>query len=128
MNARRVSAAAGVVFAAMKTRQTATGIAAALESARMLQSPETAAEQLAQLRELDALRLRVTELEAELRIGAPWDCHVCSKRNTRNACVICETYRPEPVNEAAAPVEDPHDSPLHHTYALGRDLPAGGAL
>lgn len=21
------------------------------------------------------------------------------------------------------PVEDPHDSPLHHTYALGRDLP-----
>ncbi|POG47135.1 hypothetical protein BV881_12415 [Streptomyces sp. ZL-24] len=23
----------------------------------------------------------------------------------------------------AAPVEDPHDSPLHHSYALGRDLP-----
>lgn len=22
-----------------------------------------------------------------------------------------------------APVEDPHDSPLHHSYALGRDLP-----
>ncbi|MFC8862703.1 hypothetical protein [[Kitasatospora] papulosa] len=24
--------------------------------------------------------------------------------------------------------EDPHDSPLHHAYAVSRDLPAGGAL
>ncbi|MGQ4351946.1 hypothetical protein [Streptomyces drozdowiczii] len=71
MNARRVSAAAGVVFAAQKTRQTATGIAAALEAACLLQSPESAAEQLAQVRELDGLRVRVAELEATLaRLGA----------------------------------------------------------
>lgn len=71
MNARRVAAAAGVVFAAQKTRQTATGIATALEAACMLQSPETAAEQLALLAEVDKLRLRVAELAATLsRIGA----------------------------------------------------------
>ncbi|MFJ4917191.1 hypothetical protein [Streptomyces sp. NPDC088726] len=56
MNARRVSAAAGVVFAAQKTRQTATGIAAALEAAGLLQSPESAAEQLALLAEVDGFR------------------------------------------------------------------------
>jgi hypothetical protein len=63
MNARRVRAAEGVVFAAMKTRQTAAGIAAALEAACLLQSPETAAEQLALLAEVDRLRLRVDEVE-----------------------------------------------------------------
>ncbi|MBT2508871.1 hypothetical protein J7I98_23880 [Streptomyces sp. ISL-98] len=49
MNAKRVAAAAGVIFAAQQTRQTAAGIAYALESACLLQSPETAAE-LAELR------------------------------------------------------------------------------
>lgn len=42
MNARRVSAAAGVICAAQKRRQTAAGIAAALEAAGLLQSPESA--------------------------------------------------------------------------------------
>ncbi|KUH38423.1 MULTISPECIES: hypothetical protein [Streptomyces] len=79
MNARRVTAAAGVVHAAMQSRQTAAGIAAALEAACLLQSPETAAEQretAAALRdtlgalletqvERDALRARVAELETE---------------------------------------------------------------
>ncbi|MFB7589318.1 hypothetical protein [Streptomyces sp. NPDC056169] len=46
MNAKRVAAAAGVVHAAMQTRQTAAGIAVALESACLLQSPESAAEQV----------------------------------------------------------------------------------
>ncbi|WP_148083882.1 hypothetical protein [Streptomyces sp. 840.1] len=40
----------------MKTRQTATGIAAALEAAGLLQSPESAAEQLELLRQRDAFR------------------------------------------------------------------------
>lgn len=49
MNARAVNAAAGVIHAAMKTRQTAAGIAMAVEVAGLLMSPETAAE-LARLR------------------------------------------------------------------------------
>lgn len=49
MNPRRVNAAAAVVLAAMQTRQTAAGIAVALESACLLQSPESAAE-MAKLR------------------------------------------------------------------------------
>ncbi|MFI2314128.1 hypothetical protein AMK17_25185 [Streptomyces sp. CB00072] len=44
MNAKRINAAAGVVLAAQKSRQTAAGIAAALEAAGLLQSPESAAE------------------------------------------------------------------------------------
>ncbi|MFD1656971.1 hypothetical protein ACFSL4_01655 [Streptomyces caeni] len=50
--------------------------------------------------EIDGLRARVAELEAELRIGPPWKCPVCSKENRRDVCMICETYRPEPDNEA----------------------------
>jgi hypothetical protein len=57
VNARNVHALAGVIHAAMQTRQTAAGIAAAVEAAGMLQSPETAAE-LATLRaEVERLRL-----------------------------------------------------------------------
>lgn len=44
MNARAINSAAGVVLAAMKQRQTAAGIAAALDAAGLLMSPETAAE------------------------------------------------------------------------------------
>ncbi|MFJ4837119.1 hypothetical protein [Streptomyces sp. NPDC088746] len=54
MNARRVNAAAGVILAAQKTKQTAAGIAASLEAAGLLQSPESAAE-------LGQLRARVAE-------------------------------------------------------------------
>ncbi|MFF2405761.1 hypothetical protein [Streptomyces sp. NPDC058092] len=64
MSARRVSAAAGVVRAAIGRGQQAPGIATALESAGLLQSPETAAEQLALLAEVNKLRARVAELEA----------------------------------------------------------------
>lgn len=44
MNARAVSAAAGVIHAAMATRSTAAGIAAAVDAAGLLMSPEVAAE------------------------------------------------------------------------------------
>jgi hypothetical protein len=43
--------------------------------------------------QLRANRDRIAELEVELRIGAPWKCHVCGKDNQRDICVICETYR-----------------------------------
>ncbi|MFF1282199.1 hypothetical protein [Streptomyces sp. NPDC058299] len=44
MNTRLVNSAAGVINAALTQNRTAAGIALALESAQMLQSPETAAE------------------------------------------------------------------------------------
>jgi hypothetical protein len=43
-----------------------------------------------------ALEQRARELEAELRIGTPWKCPVCSKENDRDACLLCDTYRPDP--------------------------------
>lgn len=56
--ARAVNAAADVIHRAqVNGTQTATGLAIALESAQLLQSPETA-------RELERLRARVAELEA----------------------------------------------------------------
>jgi len=47
-------------------------------------------------------------------------------------CFYCGTAKPEERIVLAAPavasLEDPHDSPLHHTYRVGRDLPPlGGA-
>lgn len=52
-------------------------------------------------------------------LAAPWDedpCRPCGcpKRFERHADG-CPTQ--------AASAEDPHDSPLHHTYAIPRDLP-----
>lgn len=44
VNARAVNALAGVIHAAMQTRQTAAGIAAAVDAAGLLMSPETARE------------------------------------------------------------------------------------
>ncbi|MFJ1697633.1 hypothetical protein ACIOHC_21375 [Streptomyces sp. NPDC088252] len=70
MNAKRVNAAAGVIHAAQKTRQTAAGVAMCLEAAGLLQSPESAAEQLALLAEVDGLRARVAELETDLAAKA----------------------------------------------------------
>ncbi|ODA69243.1 hypothetical protein [Streptomyces sp. AVP053U2] len=59
MRTRAVNAAAGVLCAAMQQgRQTPTGLALALDSARLLQPPETAAE-------LEKLRARVEELVAQ---------------------------------------------------------------
>ncbi|WP_327333676.1 hypothetical protein [Streptomyces anulatus] len=131
MNARRVSAAAGVICAAQKTRQTPAGIAAALEAAGLLQSPESAAE-------LVALRKRVAELEAATESRPPQKGdHVQlpdgSTRRVERTWMSGRDLRLEldnglsrfaaAVTVVPAPVEDPHDSPLHHTYALGRDLP-----
>ncbi|MDV5145876.1 hypothetical protein R1T08_17090 [Streptomyces sp. SBC-4] len=64
MNAKRVQAAEGVILAAMKNRVTAAGVAVALESACLLQSPESASE-LVRLRSL--LDARPLELTGEQR-------------------------------------------------------------
>ncbi|WP_407553118.1 hypothetical protein QOM21_24055 [Streptomyces sp. Pv4-95] len=58
MNARLVSRAADLICRSMKTKQTAAGIAADLDAAGMLQSPESAAE-------VERLRTRVAELEQQ---------------------------------------------------------------
>lgn len=77
MNTKRVTAAAGVIHGSQKKgKQTATGLAADLESACMLQDPETAAEQRALRARVDEverkytfdtaeLKRRIAELEAE---------------------------------------------------------------
>jgi hypothetical protein len=62
VNTKLVNSAAGVINAALMQDRTAAGIALSLESARMLMSPETAAE-------LVALRDRVAELEAQAQKG-----------------------------------------------------------
>ncbi|WP_228181306.1 hypothetical protein [Streptomyces anulatus] len=221
MNAKRINAAAGVILAAQKQRQTPAGIAAALEAAGLLQSPESAAE-LAQLQdditgaclaryeeeqdakrarfaaklarkrafdlraerdafadwantlayavapvevlgrygeegkypwgdalelitpaaEVAALRARVAELEAARTTAAAdrdqqiiaWLEKKAREEGTSNKdsrVRTTATYRLADklsrgaVRPACPPVspEDPHDSPLHHSYALGRDLP-----
>ncbi|MGC4946224.1 hypothetical protein ACLQ2N_08455 [Streptomyces sp. DT224] len=64
MNAHRVQAATGVILGALAgTDSSAAGVAAALEAAGLLQSPESATE-------LEALRRRVAELEDDSRLLA----------------------------------------------------------
>lgn len=65
MNARRVNTVAGVILAAQKTHQTAAGIAMVLESAGLLQSPESAAEQAAVFATNEELLVRVERADLE---------------------------------------------------------------
>ncbi|MFJ2249400.1 hypothetical protein ACIQGT_40230 [Streptomyces sp. NPDC093108] len=70
-------------------------------------------------RERDALRARVTELEA-LTPAPVQTCRTCGAGyDYGKPCGLCEFKK----RVAAAIAEDPHDSPLHHDYATGRDLP-----
>lgn len=165
MNAKRVAAAAGVICASQKTKQTAAGIAADLEAACLLQSPESAAELVALRAEMTAavewidqytpqpttvpgavvrvlagldaeckrreaertelwerierLRARVAELEA-FTPAVIQTCRTCGAGYTYgHPCSVCQFK----ARMAGEQVEDPHKSPLHHDYALGRDLP-----
>ncbi|KAA6211752.1 hypothetical protein CP979_26450 [Streptomyces filamentosus] len=148
-----MKAAEGVILAALVgSDASASGIAAALEAAGLLQSPESAAE-------VAALRARVAELEAAA---------ICSSvaRLHGSKCVLPVRHRGDHQDETkrhywsddyAVPqqrqaegdpiaygptgipcgcgkpahsnlvpcrqAEDPHDGPNHHDYALGRDLP-----
>lgn len=137
MNTKLVNSAAGVILAALTQNRTAAGIAIALDSAQMLMTPEIAAE-------LKQLRARVTELDAQretlaarLRTGQRW-------QRDRRQPLVSQDYVSQdelrtmfgipltpPWGDAeqgqhrncSAVLEDPHDSPLHHTYLKGRDLP-----
>lgn len=111
MNTKRVQAAEGVILAAMQTRQTAAGIAIALDSACLLQSPESALAVEVQSRELSAalaelkeLRARVVELEAaqaqQLADAGDW------------------------LDDEPARPADPNHALLGHEYAVSHDLPA----
>jgi hypothetical protein len=192
MTTRAVNAAAGVILAAMQQdRRTPTGLAIALDSACLLNSPEHAAE-------VAKLQARIAELEAaaygdaEVRLLNPVEqiqhLHACVAAQMSRADTLdrlCREQRARadqaeeqlaakdrPVDEdpivyaltdkaaqlPAAPrvrhlrelldrqcdqteadgitrriaptqalqLEDPHDSPLHHTYRVGHDLPTTG--
>jgi hypothetical protein len=149
----------------------ASQAAFALESAQLLQSPETAAESalsadavrlaeasVAELKreheENARLRARITELEQErhttnealddavraLRArgrkepAQPLSFAELAQRESNPARrqawrMLAQVEESERVFEALTPsLEDPHDSPLHHSYLKGRDLPSvGGA-
>lgn len=77
MNARAVAAAAGVIHAAMRTHRTAAGIAAAVDAAGMLMSPEMAAllehvRQASRSKALPADRLAEIRARAEAATAGPW--------------------------------------------------------
>lgn len=133
MNAHRVNAAAGVILAAQKQKNTAAGIAASLEATGMLQSPESAAE-------LVALRARVAELETAVAHALsphvkfadsshceadsdPWPCPTVSTLAPAGWPLSDGPASGRQLDRLGSPAEDPHDSPLHHTYAVPRDLP-----
>lgn len=149
MNAKRVSAAAGVVFAAQQTRQTAAGIAAALESACLLQSPETAAE-LESLRKLPELlreALAGAAVADDLRQGWQRRAETAEARVAELETLLAEGGSSRPVDEdpiahalteqaegvspqvqklrgiLAPQREDRYESPLHHDYKVPHDLP-----
>lgn len=177
-----MNAAAGVVQAAQEQgRQTAAGIALALDAAGLLMSPETAAE-LVRLREerhstneslsaaaerLRADRDRIDELEAgrpallddfiarcEVALGgccSECDAAIAIVKGRKQAALdgapvperqaqgiadgITRRFAPtQALREDVTPmqallagqraaVEDTHESPLHHRYRVGRDLP-----
>ncbi len=119
----------------------ASQAAFALESAQLLQSPETAAE-------LELLRARVAVLEVAVEApelcadcGHMEDAHSkhgetdCTASDARVTRCRCSYFIPRygaaelviaPVQ--TLPLEDPHDSPLHRAYKVAHDLPPiGGA-
>ncbi|HEY6117911.1 MAG TPA: hypothetical protein VI172_18325 [Candidatus Dormibacteraeota bacterium] len=100
MNAGRINAAAGVIHAAMvQGRKTATGLASALDSAQLLQSPKTAAvaeylrKRLAQ-EELGYERLRVA-LESARR----------GRRELRARVAELEATPPDRLTRTFAPTQ-----------------------
>ncbi|MFF6904562.1 hypothetical protein ACFY9Q_01300 [Streptomyces sp. NPDC012389] len=74
--------------------------------------------------EVDRLRARVAELEAQhaaaLALHRTYDDSAhCVADDEPWPC----TTRTALGQSAPALTEDPHDGPLHHSYAVGRDLP-----
>ncbi|MEV6046068.1 hypothetical protein [Streptomyces xanthochromogenes] len=119
MNTGALNALAGVITAAMKQDRTPMGIALAIESAGMLRSPETAAE-------LEELRSWAAALETAGRPPLPRR-HVCRCRTDNdgdaNGWIKYQARDGEfielPCRDHQS-AEDPHDSPLHHSYTTAR--------
>lgn len=133
MIARSVNAAAGVISAAMEQgRKTPAGLAVALDSAGLLNSPEHAAE-VAQMRarlaefqrpvDEDPIAYALTTKAEAVPPQELAEREVARRSVDRAFPAVAEFlagHRPA--------VEDPHNSPLHHDYRVGRDLPpVGGA-
>lgn len=143
---RAINAAADVICRAMQQDKSLPAtLAYALDAAGMLQSPESTAE-LARLRaerqttndalaeltialrsaeaERDALRARVgdggtrTVDEDPITYALTDDGHTAVLAVTPNVAGLGGALA-----RMRAAVEDPHDSPLHHDYAVPRDLP-----
>lgn len=122
----------------------ASQAAFALESAQLLQSPETAAEgelsahavqlaeeSVAELRlehdENARLRARVAELERELAAkGRPAGADPIALTDKSAAVTPRVRGLRELVAGQRAALEDPHDSPLHRKYLVSHDLPEMG--
>ena len=121
MIARAVNAAADVIHRAqVNGAVTATGLAVALDSARLLVSPEEAARTAAVEAERDALKARVAELEA-LTPARHQTCRVCGAGYVYGEpCSSC-AFKARMAAETQARV--------HRPYRLGHDLPPlGGQL
>lgn len=112
MNAKLINSAAGVINAALTQNRTAAGIALALDSAGMLMTPETAAE-LAGLRAQFAVSNHPVDEDPIAFALTP--------KAAESADRLTQFFAP-----VAALREEPHDSPLHQTHRISRDLPATG--
>ncbi|MDX3759282.1 hypothetical protein [Streptomyces sp. AK02-04a] len=82
------------------------------------------------------LRTRVSELETQREADhKTWQHDLRTARDEREATAVRIAgleSKPDAITQLIAPMqalrEDPHDSPLAHTYRVGRDLPEmGGA-
>lgn len=140
MNTRRVHAAAKVVLAAQEKDRTPAGIALALEAVGLLQSPRVAVE-LADLQARRDVLLTLLPTGPRPEQGLPNDLAASDAEFGVWEQVAEVLGVGLPYNPAEAPAdaltallaptqtlrrEDPHDSPLHHAYQLGRDLPETG--
>lgn len=148
MNTKLVETAADLMHRAMlRGTETAAGLAIVLESAQLLQSPETAAE-------TELLRARVAELEAERHSTneALSDAaealreqrdRIAELEAAQSRDALTRTYAPvAALREDVSPqvqklrnllagqreAQGEHYAAVHHTYRISRDLPEmGGA-
>lgn len=116
MNTKAINSAAGVINAALTQNRTAAGIALALDAAGLLMTPETAAE-LALLRAKFAVSDHSVD-EDPIAFALTEKAEDDVRPQVRRLRALLAGQR--------AAGEDPHDSPLHHTHRLGRDLPPSG--
>lgn len=71
--------------------------------------------------ELEQLRVKVAELESQLAALTAQQKALRERSTDSSADRLTRLLAP-----TQALLEDPHDSPLHHDYLVGRDLPEPG--